>query len=105
MTPYSYPGINVESNESILSQAIRKVLSIPQFAQLTPEEILSKSRHTPISQARHVLRCFLFNRTKSKSITASILDCDHSTVISSLKRVEDMEVGNPQLYKQIKSKL
>jgi chromosomal replication initiation ATPase DnaA len=105
MTPYSYPGLNVESNESILNQAIWKVLSIPHFSHLTPEEVLSKSRHTPISQAKHVLRCFLFNRTKSKSITASILGCDHSTVINSLKRVEDMEVGNPQLYKQIISKL
>lgn len=105
MTPYSYPGLNVESNESILNQALKKVLSIPQFAHLTRKDILGNARHTDKAQARHALRYYIYRRTGMKKHPAYRPKCNHATVINSIKRVENMEVGNPQLYKQIMSKL
>lgn len=89
--------------------AIDRVVGIvAEDFYLTPEEILGPSRRRDIAIARHVVAYLLFNSQEDITygvIALGIGRSDHTTIINSIKRVEEQMAIDPALRDRIQTLL
>lgn len=72
---------------------------------LSPDDIIGSSRRNDIAQARHVAAYFLALNTdlSLKSIAIALKRTDHTTVINSLNRVQELMTADPDFRERIES--
>lgn len=97
MNPFIYVGLDKDNRElakGIIRSKFQLAIStsVSEYTKIPFEEVLSSKRHSQISEARSIFCYFLRKYTKMdlSEIGSLIGGRHHSTIIYSIKTVEDL---------------
>src|SRR5699024_10122088 len=97
MTYYTAPAI---LSQRVTIDKIRE--AVCQYFQLEEDKLKSGLRQSEYAYGRHLIRYIAYNKIKmDKSEIARKLNIEHTTVINSVKRIEDKISINPEFDKDI----
>ncbi len=95
-------GKKLESKQDAVEQVLQVVAD---EYEVKPEEILGPSRKSEVALARHVAAHFLYQNTdlSFRGIALSLGRNDHTTILNSIKRVEELMKTDPYFKEKLEA--